>query len=128
MILRQCVVLLRPLSQHNRIASRKDMPSMKIHSCIRGFHVYKEVLTPVMKEILICSRESTNLQDPFTVKVSKSETIVGNLPRSISLVCSLFFKMVGSISWTKNLGDSVDTDVYSFLKISQQRNSYFVNF
>ena len=46
-----------------------------------------------MEEILICSRESANLYDLFEVKVSKSETIIGHLPRSISSVCSpLFFE------------------------------------
>ena len=63
------------------------MPHVEIQTCIRGFHFYKEVWTPVMEEILICSRENTNLHH-----VSKSEMIVGHLQRSISLVCSLFFK------------------------------------
>ena len=40
----------------------------------------------------ICFRESINLHDLFTVKVSKSETIVGHLPRSISSICRLSLK------------------------------------
>ena len=90
MILRPHVVLLHPLSQHDPIVSRREMPPVEIQSCIRGFHVYKEVRTPIMKEIHICSRESTNLHYLFTVKVLKSKTIIGNLPWSISSVCSHF--------------------------------------
>ena len=45
-----------------------------------------------MEEIPICSRENTNLHNPFAVKVLKSETIVSHLPRSISSVCSLFLE------------------------------------
>ena len=64
MILRPCVVLLHLLSQHDRILSRKEMPCMKIQSCIREFHVYKDVWTPVTEEILVCSRECIYLHDP----------------------------------------------------------------
>ena len=35
------VVLLRPLTQHDRIASKREMPRVEIQSCIREFHVYK---------------------------------------------------------------------------------------
>ena len=41
MILRPCVVLLRQLSQEDSIASKRETPCVEIHSCIRGFHVYK---------------------------------------------------------------------------------------
>ena len=103
------------------------MPCVKIQSCIRGFHVYKEVRTPVMEDILICSRESTNLHNPFTVKVLKSKTIVGHLPRSINLVCSLFLERRISII-DKETWDSVVTGDYFFFLISQWRHSHFVNF
>ena len=89
-----CIILLHPISQHNPIVSKREIPHVKIQSCIRGFHVYKEVWTPVMKEILTCSRESKNLHDPFAVKVFKSEiiAIIGYMSRNISSVCSLFFE------------------------------------
>ena len=45
MILRPLVISLRPLSQHDQIPSRREIHvlHMEIQSCIRGFHVYKEV-------------------------------------------------------------------------------------
>ena len=88
------------------------MPRVEIQFCIRGLHVYKEVLTPVIEEILICSRESANLHDPFAVKILKSEMIIGHLPRSISSVCSLFFRKGRLYRRQRTIGDSVDTDVY----------------
>ena len=40
-ILRPLVVLLRPLTQHDRIASKRGMPHVEIQSFIKEFHVYK---------------------------------------------------------------------------------------
>ena len=41
--IRPRVVLLRPLTQHdrNRMASKIEMPRVEIQSCIKEFHVYK---------------------------------------------------------------------------------------
>ena len=41
MILRPRVVLLCPLTQHDRITSKREMPRVKIQSFIKEFHVYK---------------------------------------------------------------------------------------
>ena len=40
-ILRPRVVLLCPLTQHDRIASKREMPRVEIQSFIKEFHVYK---------------------------------------------------------------------------------------
>ena len=39
-------------------------------------------------EILSCSREGSNKDDPFAVAVQKSNATVGHVPRRISCVCS----------------------------------------
>ena len=49
-------------------------------------------------EMLSCSRETGNRHDPFSVKVKKSATVVGHLPKKVSSTCSLFVRMGGSIS------------------------------
>ena len=67
-------------------------------SCIRGYHVYQSVWTPVLDEILVCDREIANRHDPFAIKVLKSGAIVGHLPKKISSICSLFIRRGGSIS------------------------------
>lgn len=60
--------------------------------------MYQSIWTPMDGEVLSCARETGNLHDPFSVKVNKSMTIVGHLPRRISSTCSLFLHMGGSIS------------------------------
>ena len=66
-------------------------------SCIRGFHIYKEIWSPQLDEILSCVREIGNREDPFAVAVMKDSNIVGHLPRSISCICSLFLRHSGSL-------------------------------
>ena len=60
------------------------MTCLEFQSCIRGFHVYKSIWTPFIGETLSCSRETSNLHDPFAVKVLKTDEIVGHLPKRIS--------------------------------------------
>ena len=50
----------------------------------------------------MCSRETSNLHDPFAVKVLKTDEIVGHLPKRISSVCSIFLRKGGSITCTVN--------------------------
>ena len=49
---------------------------------VRGFHVYRSVWT------LSCSPETSNLHDPFAVKVLKTDEILSHLPKRISCLCS----------------------------------------
>ena len=39
----------------------------EFQSCIRGYHVYEAVWTPVIGEVLTCARETTNSHDPYAV-------------------------------------------------------------
>ncbi len=67
-------------------------------SHIRGYHVYRDVWTPAISEVLPRSRETTNGHDPFAVMVTKSGAVVGHLPRKISSICSSFLRKGGSLS------------------------------
>ena len=78
------------------------MTRLEFQSCIRGFHVYKSIWTPFIGETLLCSRETSNLHDPFAVKVLKTDEIVGHFPKRISSVCSIFLRKGGSITCTVN--------------------------
>ena len=51
-------------------------------------------------EILSCSREGGNREDHFAVAVQKSSAMVGQVPRRISCVCSLFLRQGGTIVCT----------------------------
>lgn len=66
-------------------------------SCIRGYHIYKDIWTPVIDEELQCRREPANIIDRYAVAVLKSGTIVGHLPKKISRISSLFIRRGGQI-------------------------------
>ena len=71
----------------------------KLPSCIRGHHVYKDVWTPIIGEVLQCVREVGNVVDRYAVGVIKNDnTTVGHLPKRMSMVCSAFIRRGGRIS------------------------------
>ena len=69
-------------------------------SCVRGYHVYKEIWEAVIGERLVCERQPENQRDRYAVAIKKNDgTILGHVPRKISKlpVCSLFLQRGGSI-------------------------------
>ena len=67
------------------------------NSCVRGYHIYKNVWDAVIGE-LQCERELANECDRYAVAVRKDGTIIGHLPRAISRACSLFLRRGNSIT------------------------------
>ena len=65
---------------------------------IRGHHVYKDIFTPTIGKTLQCRREPDNDYDNFAVAIIENDTIVGHVPRMISVPCDLFLKKGGTIS------------------------------
>ncbi len=62
--------------------------SYTMDSCIRGYHVYKDVWTAPLGEVLTCQNEFGNVVDPYDVAIITSyNTTVGHVPRCISAVC-----------------------------------------
>ena len=62
-----------------------------VFSCgIRGYHEYKTIWVPVLKEVLPVKHESTNRHDRYAIAVMKrlpgrlAASVVGHLPREIS--------------------------------------------
>lgn len=78
------------------------MDSYSMACCIRGYHVYQQIWTSTIGEILSCEREPTNGVDRYAVAVKKETLIVGHLPRKLSRICSLFLKRGGLISCQVN--------------------------
>ena len=70
---------------------------LKIESCIREHHVYKDVWTPVVDKELNCRREEGNISDQYAVATVKSGNIVGHMPYRISAACNLFIQKQGNI-------------------------------
>ncbi len=76
-----------------------DFHEHSIDSCVRGYHAYKGIWTPEIGDSLLCRREPRNAVDRYAVAVVKADgTIVGHLPKKISLVSSLFIRREGLIS------------------------------
>jgi len=61
------------------------------------FHVYSNVWTPALGEILVCKIEYENASDLYAVATKKGSKIVEHVPRKISAVCNLFLKFGGSL-------------------------------
>ena len=78
------------------------MEEFQKESCVRGYHVYKDVWNAVLGEELLCQREAGNSSDLYAVAVLKDGTTVGHLPRKISRICTLFIRRGGTISCLVN--------------------------
>ena len=70
-----------------------------VNYCIRGYHVYQRIWTPVIGEILETVRERDNKHDKYAVAVLEEQTkcIVGHIPQEISSLSSFFIRRGGTI-------------------------------
>uniref|UniRef100_A0A1X7T5I6 HIRAN domain-containing protein n=1 Tax=Amphimedon queenslandica TaxID=400682 RepID=A0A1X7T5I6_AMPQE len=76
-----------------------ELHQKKMDCCIRGFHVYQDIWNPVIGEQLSCVREPRNVVDKYAVAIVKSDgTVVGHLPKKISMAMSLFILRGGQIT------------------------------
>ena len=67
-------------------------------SCIRGYHVYKDLWNATPGKGLTCIRERGNRNDVFAVAVQSDGNIVGYIPRQISCICTLFICRGGELN------------------------------
>ncbi len=59
-----------------------------VDSCIRGYHIFKNIWPAPIGEVLQCQPELGNIHDPYCVAVvTVNNTTVGHVPRAISAVC-----------------------------------------
>ena len=58
------------------MATLLETEVLRIDSCVRGFHMYKETWSPNIGEILMCTREPGNVIDRYAVAVKKSDGTV----------------------------------------------------
>ena len=74
------------------------METFEMESCVRGYHIYKEIWEAVVGEELQCQRDRVNSSDNYAVSVKREGIIVGHLLRKISCLCALFIRRGGSIT------------------------------
>ena len=67
-----------------------------VDSCVRGFHVYKDIWMPIT-EVFSCEREDRNPMDPYAVAIKRGSEVIGHVPQKISTACSLFMQRRGSV-------------------------------
>ena len=61
-----------------------------------GHHIYENVWSPSLGEILPSERENGNERDPFAVAVLQSDTIVGHVPQMITSYLLAVSRVVSS--------------------------------
>ena len=59
-----------------------------IESCVRGYHVYKDIWEDSVGKDLACQCENGNSADPFAAAVVESGVPFGHIPQKISSICS----------------------------------------
>ena len=74
------------------------MEVCKRNSCVRGYHIYKDIWDAVIGEELRCEREPDNRSDRYAVAIKKDGIIIGHIPRKISRACSLFLRRGNEIT------------------------------
>ena len=52
--------------------TRVIMYTVKLNSCVRGYHVYKENWTAGIGKVLSCARNRGNREDPYAVAIEPS--------------------------------------------------------
>ena len=81
-------------------------------SYVRGYHEYKNVWSPTIRETcrrtLRLTTELTNPQDSFTVVVMKVGCVVGHVPRKVSRTVSFFLGKDGSVGFCEVTGAIVN--------------------
>ncbi len=65
--------------------------------CVRGHHIYLDVWSPYLGEVLQCTRELANTKDRYAVSVMHLGSFVGHVPRKIAAACALFLAINGTI-------------------------------
>ena len=58
--------------------------------CVGGYYIYKAIWEATIGAELVCERKSSKDRDRYAVEVKSNGNIIGNLPRKILKVCSVF--------------------------------------
>lgn len=81
-------------------------------SYTRGHHVYCEVWTPAIGEILSLKKEADNSHYQFSVAVVKNDTVVGHVPRPASRLIFHFLSRDGHRGFCEVTGNRLNRGVY----------------
>ena len=71
-----------------------------VESCVRHYHIYKDIQDTTVGEELECARESDNPVDCYAAAMKKDGETVGDVLRKMSRLCTLFLEHNGLILCT----------------------------
>ena len=81
---------------------------------VRGYHVYRDIWTAIVRNEIQCQREGRNQFDPFAAAVMKGGRIISHVQRNISSICSLFLHRDGAITCRVTSGRHYSGDLVLF--------------
>ena len=64
---------------------------------ITGHHIYKDIWSPTIGEILLCETEKDNKSDQYAVSIVHDGRVVGHVPRSFSKVATFIIAAGGRV-------------------------------
>ena len=65
----------------------EEMACEKEMACVRGYHVYKDIWAAAIGEVLVCSREPTNIGKTFVVKLYSRRITVLSVSAMNTALC-----------------------------------------
>ena len=82
-------------------------------SFARGYHVYMDIWTPLVGEMLKCMHEPSNEVDENAIAIVRTdslrkESIVGHMPQNISKICMLFLKVPNTSITAEVVGERLN--------------------
>ena len=66
------------------------MYKCQVQYAVRGYHVYQNIWTATIGEVLSCEKEPRNAADPYTVATVSAGVIVGHVSQEFSCVFLTF--------------------------------------
>ena len=64
-------------AMYTKLLIKMVISEFEYESCIRGYHIYKDIWSSSVGEHLICERETWNSTDRYAIAVLKDDVIIG---------------------------------------------------
>ena len=74
------------------------METHEVVSCVRGYHIYSDIWTPNVGDLLPYEQEGGNPNDVYAVAIKNGANVIGHVPRKLSVAFSLFLNFGGTIN------------------------------
>ena len=63
---------------------------------MRGYHIYGDIWSPNVGDILNCEQESGNPNDLYAIAIKNGASVIGHVPRRLSATFLLFLRLSGT--------------------------------